>query len=454
MPVGDRTGVPGGLPGGERTGSTRSRCAARRCAPGFIVPKHRQRPARIPQCNRLAQETAAKRARATLIAMSGPLPAGTPSDDAVAGLAPLQGFTIGVTADRRAGEQAELLRRQGARVVHGPTITTGYLTNNDRLLDATRSLVARPPDVLVTTTAIGLRAWWEAAQSWGLDGALRLALADAVVVARGPKAAGVARGLGLVVWRQSPDERSSGLLGVLTELAGGVRGPRVAVQLHGGDDELLLAGLAAFSADVVEVPVYRWALPEDLGPALALIDAAVAGSLDAVTFTAAPALAQLFTIAARHGNTDALRAAFNGEVVAACVGPACADKARYFGIADPAAPDVGRLGLMVRALAARLASHRHRLRAANPQVVVQGRAVSIDGTIVELTEREHEILRVLLRHGGAVLTRTVLLRAVWSADHDPHVVEVAVGRLRRKLGPAGSSIVTVPRRGYRLLVQT
>lgn len=85
---------------------------------------------------------------------------------------------------------------------------------------------------------------------------------------------------------------------------------------------------------------------------------------------------------------------------------------------------------------------------------MQGRAVSIDGTIVELTEREHEILRVLLRHGGAVLTRTVLLRAVWSADHDPHVLEVAVGRLRRKLGPAGSSIVTVPRRGYRLLVQT
>ena len=36
----------------------------------------------------------------------------------------LDGFAIGVTADRRWEEQAELLMRRGARVVHGPTIRT------------------------------------------------------------------------------------------------------------------------------------------------------------------------------------------------------------------------------------------------------------------------------------------------------------------------------------------
>ena len=45
-------------------------------------------------------------------------------------LQPLEGYTIGVTADRRASEQAELLRRRGARVIDGPTIATTYLASD------------------------------------------------------------------------------------------------------------------------------------------------------------------------------------------------------------------------------------------------------------------------------------------------------------------------------------
>src|SRR5690242_6702881 len=44
-------------------------------------------------------------------------------------LQPLEGYTVGVTADRRASEQAELLRRRGARVLDGPTIATAYLAS-------------------------------------------------------------------------------------------------------------------------------------------------------------------------------------------------------------------------------------------------------------------------------------------------------------------------------------
>ncbi|MBW3646014.1 MAG: winged helix-turn-helix domain-containing protein, partial [Actinobacteria bacterium] len=42
-------------------------------------------------------------------------------------------------------------------------------------------------------------------------------------------------------------------------------------------------------------------------------------------------------------------------------------------------------------------------------------------------------------------------RSVWGDESaDPHAVEVAVGRLRRRLGPAAGGLETVPRRGYRL----
>jgi len=46
---------------------------------------------------------------------------------------PLDGFVVGVTADRRWSEQAELLRRRGAEVVHGPSIATAYLASDDVL---------------------------------------------------------------------------------------------------------------------------------------------------------------------------------------------------------------------------------------------------------------------------------------------------------------------------------
>ena len=80
---------------------------------------------------------------------------------------------------RRALEQAELLRRRGARVLDCPTIATAYLGSDERLRSTTTALVREPPTVLVITTGIGIRAWIEAAQSWGLDHALLEALAGA-----------------------------------------------------------------------------------------------------------------------------------------------------------------------------------------------------------------------------------------------------------------------------------
>ncbi|MEL6984626.1 MAG: helix-turn-helix domain-containing protein, partial [Actinomycetota bacterium] len=68
-----------------------------------------------------------------------------------------------------------------------------------------------------------------------------------------------------------------------------------------------------------------------------------------------------------------------------------------------------------------------------------------------LTWRERQILEVLLEGDGAVVSKERLLRSVWSGtESDPHVVEVTVGRLRRRLGPAGAGIETVIRRGYRV----
>ena len=79
------------------------------------------------------------------------------------------------------------------------------------------------------------------------------------------------------------------------------------------------------------------------------------------------------------------------------------------------------------------------------------RRAHVDGTWVELSTREFELLRVLLAEPDTVLTREILLEQAWGVEHDPgtNVVDVYVGYLRRKLDVG--RIETVRGQGYRLL---
>lgn len=365
-------------------------------------------------------------------------------------LRPLEGFVVGVTADRRSAEQAELLERRGASVVHGPTIRTLYLASDEDLRRATHAVIEHPPDYLVATTGIGVRAWFETAATWGLSDALLAALGKGRAVARGPKAGGALQAAGLTVWARSSTEQMAGLVDIL--LGEDLDGRRVAIQEDGVPRPELEALLAGRGASVVRVPVYRWRLPEDRGPALRLVEAAVDGAVDAITFTSAPAVHNLFAIAGNAGLADDLRQACNDRVVATCIGPVCAEGALEEGITAPLAPDLGRLGLMVRSLSNHLQARRRTYRRGDTDVTVQGSMVLAGAEKALLSPKERLVFEALAAApAGAVVSRAALLEHAWgSAAADPHVLEVTVGRLRRRLGPFGAAVAVVPGRGYRL----
>jgi DNA-binding response OmpR family regulator len=84
------------------------------------------------------------------------------------------------------------------------------------------------------------------------------------------------------------------------------------------------------------------------------------------------------------------------------------------------------------------------------------RRVTVDGRVVELTFLEFELLAVLARDPGMVLSRQQLLDRVWGAEYatDGHLLDVHVGKLRRKLGDDPSAprfIETVRGVGFRLV---
>ena len=265
---------------------------------------------------------------------------------------PLSGRTIGITADRRWQEQAELFRRRGAQVLHGPTMRTIDLSDDEALRRATLELVEQPPDYLVVTTGMGMRMWLEAAAGWGYADALKTGLARSRVVARGAKAASAVRSAGLELWWRAPRETMEEIVDHLA--AEPLASSRVAIQLFDPEAHPSTEALAAAADELVEVPVYRWQLPEDAAHARRLVLAAVEGDVDAVTFTSQPAVHNLFRIADGVERADDLREALNGPVLAACVGPVCAEAARQEGIEDPLWPDPPRLPAMVRQVTERL----------------------------------------------------------------------------------------------------
>lgn len=78
--------------------------------------------------------------------------------------------------------------------------------------------------------------------------------------------------------------------------------------------------------------------------------------------------------------------------------------------------------------------------------------VEVDGREVALTLKEYELLSMLLRNRGVVLTRDRLLEEIWgySFDGENRTVDVHIRTLRQKLGPAGDLIETVRGVGYKI----
>ncbi|MFE0176356.1 uroporphyrinogen-III synthase [Streptomyces sp. NPDC059002] len=366
----------------------------------------------------------------------------TPSND------PLAGFTVGVTAARRADELGALLQRRGATVLHAPALRIVQLADDSELLAATKELIDHAPDVVVATTAIGFRGWLAAADGWGLGEALLRCLRGVELLARGPKVKGAVRAAGLTEeWSPSSESMAE----VLDRLLGqGVAGRRVALQLHGEPLPGFVEALRAGGAEVVVVPVYRWLPPEDLAPVDRLLDATVGRGVDALTFTSAPAAASLLARAEDRGMKDELLAALGREVLAACVGPVTALPLQSLGV-DTVQPERFRIGPLVQLLCQELPSRARVLPIAGRRLEIRGHAVLVDDGLRAVPPAGMALLRALARRPGWVVARAELLRALPGSGSDEHAVETAMARLRTALG-APNLIQTVVKRGYRLAI--
>ncbi|MFF1573158.1 uroporphyrinogen-III synthase [Leifsonia sp. NPDC058292] len=362
----------------------------------------------------------------------------------------LDGFRIAVTSDRRSEDLLAAFRRRGAEVTHAPTIRMTGVADDSVLIEETKRIIDGRPDVLLATTSYGMRRWLEAADAAGLGDELTDTLAAARILVRGPKARGSIRAAGLDDHGMSERETTLSLIDMV--LRDDVRGRTVAVQLHGFTDPAQLARLTAAGATVLTVEPYRWMVHEDSERVRRLIGAVCSSGIDAITFTSAPAVDALFTIADGVGRLDELQAAMRDDVVVAAVGPVTATPLVQVGIL-PIVPDRFRMGALIRLTCEHLESTAvAELDTESGPVQLRGKVVRVDGAATALSPVSLALFRALVRAGGGTISRAELARSAPEALDD-HGVDVAVSRLRAAL-PDGRIVQTVIKRGYRIAVRS
>ncbi|NYI05347.1 uroporphyrinogen-III synthase [Allostreptomyces psammosilenae] len=397
-----------------------------------------------------AEPAAAESAAAATDSAATAESAAAAESTAAAQCGPLTGFTVAVTAARRADELIALLERRGADVLRAPALRIVPLAHDAELHAATRALIADPPDTVVATTGIGFRGWMEAADGWGDGEALRAALGGATLLARGPKARGAIRAAGLTEEWSPASESSAEVLDRL--LGEDLAGRRIAVQMHGEPLPDFLGALRAAGAQVLPVPVYRWIGPADTGPLDRLIDAVIAGSVSAVTFTSAPAASGLLLRARELGREQELEEALRTRTEVLCVGPVTAAPLLARRI-HTTWPERFRIGALVRHVVEVLPRTAARLPVGGHWLEVRGTVCLVDGAPRPVPPGPMAVLRELARTPGRVVPRSELLAVLPGGGYDEHAVEAAVARLRAALG-APRVVQTVVKRGYRLALDT
>jgi len=275
----------------------------------------------------------------------------------------LKGLRIVSFETRRAREMAALVERHGGEAVTAPSMRELPLEENTAALDFMRTLKAGKIDVVIFLTGVGTRTLVDAVATKFPRDELIEALKTVKLVARGPKPSAVLKELGLHVDVAIPEPNTwREILAELKKLA--VSGRRVAVQEYGITRAELVDGLRALGAEVMLVPVYRWALPEDTRPLKAAAKDIAAGGAQVALFTNATQIEHLFRMAAEERLEDQLRAGLSRTVIAS-VGPVCTEALAHHGLKadiEPAHPKMGHLVAAVAAQAPALVDAKRKVR--------------------------------------------------------------------------------------------
>lgn len=246
---------------------------------------------------------------------------------------------------RRAADVEKLIKQMGGKPFVAPSMREVPLESQAEALYFGERLFAGTIDMLILLTGVGTRTLVQAlAAKYGREEIIG-ALSGLTLVARGPKPVLALEELALKPTLTVPEPNTwHEILAVLDQKTP-LKGLHVAVQEYGDSNEDLLKGLKDRGAEVVRVPVYRWALPENLEPLRGAVRLICEGQADVLVFTSSAQARHLLQVAETMDLKEAFFKAAQKCVIAS-VGPICTEELTREGFSvdiQPASPHVGPL---------------------------------------------------------------------------------------------------------------
>ena len=272
--------------------------------------------------------------------------------------ASFNGLRVLSLESRRAKEIEKLIRTYGGDPIVVPAMREVGLESNQQALDFASNLLEGNFDVVIFMTGVGVRAMLDIAQTRYDREEVLAALRKVKIVARGAKPSTVLREFQIpsTVIAEEPSTWHELLQAIDAAFGDSLSEMRVAIQEYGASNPELLAELSSRSRELTKVPVYQWALPEDLQPLRECILGILNGMVDVVLFMTAVQVIHLFQVAEQMKVAQQLRQALQSMVVLS-IGPTTSEELAHYDIQPDFEPSRPKMGFLVN----EAAQYAHRL---------------------------------------------------------------------------------------------
>jgi uroporphyrinogen-III synthase len=262
--------------------------------------------------------------------------------------ASFKGLRILSLESRRAKEAEKLIRTYGGEALVVSSMREIGLESNEETLEFARGLLRGDFDLVVFLTGVGVRAMLDIVEQQFDRNEFLEALRKVKIAARGAKPTTALRELKISVHviSEEPSTWRELIRAIRETLGENLAGMRVAVQEYGASNPEFLAELSCCCDTLLKVPVYQWALPEDLQPLQDAVSAVINGMIDVILFMTAVQVIHLFKVAEQMGVVDQLRAGLQSTVVLS-IGPTTSEELAHYGIQPDFEPSRPKMGFLV-----------------------------------------------------------------------------------------------------------
>jgi len=262
--------------------------------------------------------------------------------------ASFNGLRVLSLESRRAKEVEKLIRTYGGEPIVVPALREVGLESNQHVLEFAAKVLEGRYDLIIFMTGVGVRAMLDIVQTRYDREEFLAALRKMKIAARGVKPGSALRELKVTVdvtaeepstWRELLQAIDGAFGNSLAEM-------HVVVQEYGASNPELLTELSSRSRELTKLPVYQWALPEDLQPLRECVLGILNGMVDVVLFMTAVQIIHLFRVAEQMGVPEDLREALRKTVVLS-IGPTTSEELAHYGIEPDFEPSRPKMGFLV-----------------------------------------------------------------------------------------------------------